>query len=304
MLTNMTAKITTTEHDQAAHAAPDSGHALSSRVLQGLRADEFCIAYQGIYRVDTGELQKMEALIRWRHPEYGVLLPGAFCETFKNADVILAVTRYVLDAVARDIAAWLARGGARYPVAVNVPPSVAAIPGFADSVEAVCDAHGISADCIEIELSESEDLTRFPSMPAIVRTFRDKGVNIAMDDFGTGYACLAVLGPIEFGTVKIAKELLADTPRCKNACRVFSSVLALLERLNVSVVVEGVETPAQAQWLAQWPNVLAQGFFLARPAFGIDKVPGAQINTMRRAAQKRTHDAHCGHHAIRLANAA
>jgi EAL domain-containing protein (putative c-di-GMP-specific phosphodiesterase class I) len=294
---NMTATITTTEHKQA---ALKSGHALSRRVLEGLRANEFFIAYQGIYRVDNGELAKMEALIRWRHPEYGVLLPGAFCETFKDADVILAVTRYVLDAVSRDVAAWRAKGGAHYSVAVNVPPSVAAMPAFADSVQAVCDAHGISADCIEIELSESEDLMRFPSLPALVRKLRDKGVNIAMDDFGTGYACLAALGPIEFGTVKIAKELLADTPRCQNACSVFSSVLALLERLKVSVVVEGVETAAQAQWLAQWPNVLAQGFFLARPAFGIDKVPGARIDSKRRASLRGQRE----HHAVRLANAA
>lgn len=177
---------------------------------------------------------------------------------------------------------------------MNVPPSIAAMPGFADSVQAVCDAHGLGADCIEIELSESEDLMRFPSMPALVQRFRDKGVNIAMDDFSTGYACLAALGPIDFGTVKIAKELLADTPRCPSACMVFSSVLALLERLQVSVVVEGVETPAQAQW----PNVLAQGFFLARRAFGIDKVPGARISKARRASANRAH------HGIRLANAA
>jgi EAL domain-containing protein (putative c-di-GMP-specific phosphodiesterase class I) len=295
MRMNMTATITKTKH---ANAASTSGHALSRRVLEGLRADEFCIAYQGIYRVDTGELAKMEALIRWRHPEYGVLLPGSFCETFKDADVIAEVTRYVLDAVSRDISAWLANGGARYPVAVNVPPSIAAMPGFADSVEAVCEAHGITPDCIEIELSESEDLMRFPSLPALVQTLRYKGVNIAMDDFGTGYACLAALGPIEFGTVKIAKELLADTPRCVNACMVFSSVLALLERLKVSVVVEGVETPAQAQWLAQWPNVLAQGFFLARPAFGIDKVPGARIRKVRRASAHRTRQG------MRLADAA
>ncbi len=124
----------------------------------------------------------------------------------------------------------------------------------------------MTPDCIEIELSESEDLARFPGIGKLVQQLRRKGVNIVMDDFGTGYTYLAALGPVGFNTVKIAKELFADTADSANARMVFSSVLDLLTRLKVAVVVEGVEMPAQAQW----PHVLAQGFFLARPTFGID----------------------------------
>ncbi|SAK54226.1 EAL/GGDEF domain-containing protein [Caballeronia fortuita] len=265
----------TTHGSPVANAAPKSDHAFRHRVLDGLKAGEFCIAYQGIYRVDSGELAQMEALIRWRHPDYGVLLPGAFSDVFKDTDIMRELTWFVLDAVASEISAWRARGGVHYSVAVNVPPSVAALPGFADRMESICRARGIAPDCIELELLESEDLACMPSMPKVVRCLKDKGVVVAMDDFGTGYSCLAALGPIDFGTVKIAKELLAQAPRNANACIVFSSVLSLLTRLKVAIVVEGVETAAQAQWIAQWPHVLAQGFFLARPAFGIDNVPGA-----------------------------
>ena len=291
----------TTHGSPVANAAPKSDHAFRHRVLEGLRGQEFCIAYQGIYRVDSGELAQMEALIRWRHPEYGVLLPGAFSEAFKDAEIMIELTWFVMDAVASDIGGWRARGGAHYPVAVNVPPSIAAMPGFAERMESICRAHGIEPDSIELELSESEDLARFPNMQKVVRRFRNKGVSIAMDDFGTGYACLASLGPIDFGTVKIAKELLSEAPCSPNACMVFSSVLALLTRLKVSIVVEGVETPAQAQWLAQWPHVLAQGFFLARPAFGMDNVPGVRLTNAigRRRSSRRE-----GHRGMRFADAA
>jgi EAL domain-containing protein (putative c-di-GMP-specific phosphodiesterase class I) len=292
------ASSTTTHRSHAAVAAPKFGNALRRRVLDGLKAGEFCIAYQGIYRVDNGELTQMEALIRWQHPDYGVLLPGAFCAAFDDPEVILAVTWFVMDAVARDIAAWRKHGGAHYRVAINVPPSIAAMSGFVEHMDAVCAAHDITADCIELELSESEDLARFPSMGKLVQRLMARGVNVAMDDFGTGYACLAALGPIGFGTVKIAKELLADAPSCPNASLVFSSVLALLTRLKVAIVVEGVETPAQAQWLAQWPQVLAQGFFLARPAFGIAKVPGARL------ADRASHAHRALHGGMRLADAA
>jgi EAL domain-containing protein (putative c-di-GMP-specific phosphodiesterase class I) len=266
----------TTQGSPLATPAPDSDHAFRHRVLEGLKAREFCIAYQGIYRVGSGDLAQMEALIRWRHPEYGVLLPGAFCEAFKDAEVMRELTWFVLDTVASELAAWRARGGAHYSVAVNVPPSVAALPGFAERMEEICGAHGLTPDCIELELLESEDLARMPTMSKVVRRLKNKGVSVAMDDFGTGYSCLAALGPIDFGTVKIAKELLAEAPRCPSACLVFSSVLGMLTRLKVAIVVEGVETAAQAQWIAQWPHVFAQGFFLARPAFGIDNVPGAR----------------------------
>jgi EAL domain-containing protein (putative c-di-GMP-specific phosphodiesterase class I) len=301
---NNAGNTTTTHRTPAANAEPTGGQALRRRVLEGLRAGEFCIAYQGIYRVDNGELAQMEALIRWRHPEYGMLLPGAFCDTFADPEVIDSVTWFVMDTVARDIASWQHDGGARYPVAVNVPPSVALMPGFTERMASICEAHGIAMDCIELELSESEDLARFPSINTLVQRLRDTGVNIAMDDFGTGYACLAALGQIGFGTVKIAKELLREAPRCPNAGMVFSSMLSLMTQLRMAVVVEGVETPAQAQWLAQWPHVMAQGFFLARPAFGIAKVPGVKrINTMmRRRTRRQEH-----HHqpaAMRLADAA
>jgi EAL domain-containing protein (putative c-di-GMP-specific phosphodiesterase class I) len=294
-----TARMNTTTHrSHAANAAPGSGHALRRRVLAGIAAGEFCVAYQGIYRVDNGELAQMEALIRWRHPDYGVLLPGAFCETFKDSEVILAITWLVMETVARDIVEWQSNGGARYSVAVNVPPSVAMMPGFAEHMEAICAAHGVAPDCIELELSESEDLARFPGIGKLVQRLRNKGINIAMDDFGTGYACLAALGPVGFGTVKIAKELLADAAGNETTSTVFSSILDLLTRLKVGIVVEGVETPAQAQWLAQWPHVMAQGFFLARPIFGMEHVPGAR----RSRIQARTHERHA--HRIRLADAA
>ncbi len=172
-------------------------------------------------------------------------------------------------------------------------------PGFAARLKAVGGAHGIAPDCIEIELSESKDLAHYPGMNAIVSRLRGKGVNIAMNDFGTGYACLAALAPIDFGTVKVAKELLNDAPCCPNAGLVFSSVLDLLTRLKVAVVAEGVETPAQAQWLAQWPHVMAQGFFLARPAFGIGKVPGAQLADAVTRHRMRRHE-----HRMRFVDAA
>lgn len=290
----------TTHGSPVGHAAPKSDHAIRHRVLEGLKAREFCIAYQGIYRVDNGELAQMEALIRWRHPQYGVLLPGAFHEAFKDAEIMRELTWFVLDAVSADSAAWRARGGAHYPVAVNVPPSIAAMPGFAERLEAICQANGVAPSCIEIELLESEDFVRIPSMSKVVRRLRNKGVSVAMDDFGTGYSCLAALGPIDFGTVKIAKELLERAPHCPNASMVFSSVLTMLMRLNVSVVVEGVETAAQAQWLAQWPHVLAQGFFLARPAFGIANVPGAR----RPVAMARHGNTRGNGDGMRLADAA
>lgn len=273
-----------------ARCAPDEGAtraAFCQRVLAGLRAGEFRMAYQGIYSVESGDLARLEALVRWQHPQYGLLLPGAFADTFDDPDVAAELTAFVIDTVCRELAQWQHDGGAVRPVAINVPPSVAATPGFAQRLQDVCRVHGIEPRCLEIELSEGQDLARFPDLPKVVKLLRMHGVGVAMDDFGTGYACLAALCPTGFSTVKVAKELLSAVPACPNACAVVSAVVALMTQLCMTVVVEGVETAAQAQWLAQWPQLLAQGFFLARPSFGIESVPGARTFALDDAHRMR-----------------
>ncbi|AMV42563.1 diguanylate phosphodiesterase [Paraburkholderia caribensis] len=246
---------------------------LEQRVSEGLLAGEFRLAFQGIYDVQTGKLARVEALIRWMHPDYGMLLPDAFLVALDHPLVALQLTYHVIDGACRALAHAQRQGQRVCPIAVNVPPRVVADEHFPATVMQIARLHGVEPDLLELELVETEDSTRLLAAPPLTKPLREAGMRLAIDDFGTGYSSLALLSAIDVDTVKVAREMLDGVPDNPRASAVASGVLSMLERLNVAVVVEGVETRALARWLAQWPKVLAQGFFYARPTFDYADVP-------------------------------
>ncbi|MBN3766060.1 EAL domain-containing protein [Burkholderia sp. Ac-20365] len=246
---------------------------LERRVSEGLLAGEFPLAFQGIYDVKTGKLERVEALIRWMHPNYGMLLPDAFLVALDHPLVALQLTYHVIDGACRALAHAQREGQRVWPIAVNVPPRVVADEHFPATVMKIARLHGVEPELLELELVETEDSTRLLAAPPLTKPLREAGMRLAIDDFGTGYSSLALLSTIDVDTVKVAREMLDGVPDCPRASAVASGVLSMLERLNVAVVVEGVETGALARWLAQWPKVLAQGFFYARPTFDYANVP-------------------------------
>jgi EAL domain-containing protein (putative c-di-GMP-specific phosphodiesterase class I) len=254
---------------------------LFQRVRRGLRAGEFSLAFQGIYHAKTGALSSAEALIRWLHPDYGTLLPDAFISTVADPDVAREMTYFVIESTSRQLGQWQREGRTVFPIAVNVPASVAISEDFAQHLERLARSNGISPALLQIELSEAEDATKVLASKGLMGDLRALGVQVAIDDFGTGYSSLAMLSTMDIDVVKLAKEMLVAVPTCPRACAVVSAVLNLLDTLNVSVVVEGVETEAQSKWLAPWPNVLTQGFYYARPTFGVSNVPGCKRSPAR-----------------------
>jgi len=254
---------------------------LCQRVRKGLRAGEFQLAFQGVYHAGTGALSSAEALIRWMHPQYGMLLPGAFISAIVDPGVASDMTHFVIDSTCSHLRSWQREGHPMFPIAVNVPPSVVAEASFAQRLEQSARSHGVAPGLFQVELSEAEDATKILASKGLMGALREIGVRIAIDDFGTGYSSLAMLSALDVDVVKLAKEMLVPVPDTPRACEVVSAILNLLEKLAVTVVVEGVETAAQAQWLARWPNVLAQGFYYARPMFGMSNIPGCKRAPVR-----------------------
>ncbi len=269
-------QLAATDATDTAPHLPRPMTTLEQRVSEGLLAGEFPLAFQGIYDVKTGRLARVEALIRWMHPDYGLLLPDAFLVALDHPLVALQLTYHVIDGACRAIAHAQREGQSVCPIAVNVPPGVVAYEHFAATVMQIARLHGVEPDLLELELVETEDATRLLAAPPLTRALREAGMRLAIDDFGTGYSSLALLSTIDVDTVKVARQMLDRVPECPRASTVVSGVLSMLQRLDVAVVVEGVETKALAQWLVQWPKVLAQGFFYARPTFDYAQVPGQE----------------------------
>jgi EAL domain-containing protein (putative c-di-GMP-specific phosphodiesterase class I) len=247
---------------------------LGVRVCQGLRAGEFHLAFQGVYHVGTGQLSRVETQVRWAHPEYGLLLPGVFMEQIDSPDALYELACFTARNACRELSLCVRRGLQPCPVAIEVAPCVVMDERFAQHLDAIAQSEGVAPNLLEIELAESEDAAQLLSIRALTRDLRDLGVAISYGNFGSGGPSLARLAALEVDTVKLSPVVLSAVPQDKRACAVVAGVFALLDTLDVRVVVSGIETAEQAQWVGRWENVFAVGLYLAKPVKGLVELLG------------------------------
>ncbi|MGF6769930.1 EAL domain-containing protein (putative c-di-GMP-specific phosphodiesterase class I) [Paraburkholderia sp. GAS199] len=237
---------------------------LETRVRDGLRAGEFHLVFQGTYRANDSTLARVEAQVRWTHPEYGLLLPGIFLMPIDDAEVALEVATFVVEGVCRELRDCLAAGLPVQPIAITVPAPIAILDAFATELMRLAREYGVPATLIDIEVADSADAARLLSLRTLTAGLRDAGVGISIGNWGNGASSLAMLGVLDVDTVGVARELMASVPRDPRACVVMTALLDMLRALDVRVVVSGVETEAQLQWLRAWPDLLVQGFAFPR----------------------------------------
>jgi EAL domain-containing protein (putative c-di-GMP-specific phosphodiesterase class I) len=243
---------------------------LESRVREGLRAGEFHLVFQGAYCAASGALARLEAQVRWTHPDYGLLLPGIFMMPIEHPQVASEMALFVIEGVCRELRDGLAAKLALLPVAITVPAQVAVLESFADDLTRIARSYGVPARLLDIEIIDSADAVRLLSLRTLTAGLRSAQAGISLGKWGNGASSLALLGALDVDTVTIAPELMAAVPRDPRACVVMSALLDLLHALDMRVLVNGVESKAQLQWLsASWPEVLAQGFLFSRPKAGL-----------------------------------
>jgi EAL domain-containing protein (putative c-di-GMP-specific phosphodiesterase class I) len=251
-------------HDAAAGLSE-----LERRVLDGLRAGEFHLVFQGAYCVADRALSRLEAQVRWAHPDYGLLLPGIFVMPLEHPQVAREMASFVVDAVCRELRDCLAAGLPLQPVAIAVPAQLALRDSFADDLERAAKSYGVPLHLFEIEVADSGEAAKLLSLRTLTSGLRSAGVGVSLGKWGTGASSLALLGALDVDTVTIARELMSAIPRDKRACTVMSALLDLLHALQLRVLVDGVDTDDQLRWLSLWPTVLAQGFLFSRPQAGL-----------------------------------
>jgi EAL domain-containing protein (putative c-di-GMP-specific phosphodiesterase class I) len=244
-----------------------------------------------------------EALLRWRHPERGILMPGAFIDTLATNAIALDVGRWIILTACRQAAAWRAMGLSPGRIGINVFP-----PQFQGDVllQAVEDAlveTKLPPQSIEIEITENSTLN-FDDAAETLQKLHEKGVRIAFDDFGTGYASLSYLTRFPLSRIKIDRSFVRKMIDDANAAAIVRSLVVMAHNLGLEVIAEGVETEAQAQFLIVEGCEEAQGFLYGAPLAARDfeqylraqqaghkAVPrsrrGSRALTRRRAIQTR-----------------
>lgn len=238
---------------------------LLAQLRQALVRNEFILHYQPRVRPVDGAIDSAEALIRWQHPEHGLLNPGAFIEAAEAGGLIDEIGLWVLNAACAQIAAWRRQGLALGRVSVNVSPRQLASGELVAQVRDALARHNVPPQSLELEVTESLLVGDARAACAQLGELRSWGVTVALDDFGTGYSSMATLRQLPIDVMKIDRAFVTDLSHDPGAMAIASAIVAMARSLRLHLVAEGIETPAQAAILRDMGCDELQGFFYSRP---------------------------------------
>ena len=248
-----------------------SRHAEIERIAQGLKNHEFVLFYQPKVNMHSGAVIGVEALIRWQHPQHGLLGPGAFLPALEQQALMVDLGDWVLEQALQQLAQWNCTG-LHLPVSVNVNAMQLAQPDFVPKLRAALARHPeLPPDQLELEVLETSALGDLSSVSALLHQCRELGVHTSLDDFGTGYSSLTYLKHLPIQVLKIDQSFVRSMLDDATDIAILQGVLSLAQALGRLVIAEGVETSAHAQMLLRLGCLHGQGYAIARP------MPAAQI---------------------------
>ncbi|WP_426959559.1 sensor domain-containing protein [Muricoccus radiodurans] len=253
--------------------------ALELDLRRALQAEEFEVFYQPIVNVRSRRISGLEALVRWHHPERGLVPPDRFIPLAEEIGLVVPLGEWVLRRACADAVAW--RGAPI--VAVNLSPVQLGSRRLVDVVRDALRVSGLDPARLELEITETAMLDDTESTLAVLHGLKALGVRIAMDDFGSGYSSLSTLQRFPFDKVKIDRSFIRDLGRSPKSNAIVRAVTGLCEGLTMTTTAEGVETEEQLQLLSRKGCEQAQGYLFSRP-LPADQVPGLLTRLERAAA--------------------
>jgi len=222
------------------------------------------LRYQPIVELAGATVVGAEALVRWRHPERGVVAPGDFVPLAENTGQIATIGRWVLEEACRQAAVWEARGH-HLGVAVNVSAYQLGREGFVEDVRGALRASGLTPSALTLEITETALTRDVAAASGRLRAVRELGVRIAIDDFGTGFSSLAYLRQFAPDALKIDRSFIAGLTTSKDSAAIVHTLVALGRTLHIKTLAEGIETPEQLEALRCERCEWGQGFLFAEP---------------------------------------
>lgn len=224
------------------------------------------VHYQPLIERDSGELHGAEALLRWRHPELGLVAPDEFIPLAERSGLILPLGERMMHLVARQLSKWRDEGLASPPISVNLSARQFWQLDLVEQVQAIYRDYELAPGQIGFELTESVLLDRWQKAVAILESLRALGCRVAIDDFGTGYSSLSYLQELPVTAIKIDQSFIRGLGERRGSAAIVAAVTVMARELGLQAVVEGVETRAQLEALAPYPVDFIQGFLTGRPA--------------------------------------
>lgn len=244
--------------------------ALENGLRRGLARGEFELHYQPIFDLRSGAVHGCEALLRWNHPEAGLIPPGNFIRLAEETGLMVPIGSWVLNEATRQAASWHRDGYPGLSVAVNVSGAQIQRADFNERVRTAIDESGIEPALLEIEITESYAMEDPATSVATLQDLKALGVSISVDDFGTGYSSLSYLKRFPIDTLKIDASFVRDMHEDPDTAEIVNAIIAMGHNLRLAIVAEGVELEEQRQRLIENRCDRAQGYLYATPLKAAD----------------------------------
>jgi EAL domain-containing protein (putative c-di-GMP-specific phosphodiesterase class I)/ActR/RegA family two-component response regulator len=233
---------------------------------QALDAKQFELYYQPQVNLHSGQINGMEALLRWRHPRRGLILPAEFIPLAEETGLIIPIGQWVLATACAQARAWLDAGLEMVPIAVNLSPRQFRQKDLVQQVADTLAATGLPASYLELEITEELAMHNVEESIAVLHRLKALGVHIAIDDFGTGYSSLSYLKHFPIDRIKIDLSFVQNITTDPDDAAISKAIIAMSHSLSHKVIAEGVETEAQREFLTAHHCDEMQGYHYSRPA--------------------------------------
>ncbi len=252
-------------YSQSMNAAASERLSLENQLRKGLDRNEFFLHYQPVVALSSGRILGVEALVRWQHPEMGLVPPAQFIPIAEETGLIVPLGEWVLRTACAQARVWHNQGFASLRVAVNLSARQFQRQNLSNIVTRTLLATGLNPRCLELELTESLMMADGAAAVATLKELQNLGVTLAMDDFGTGYSSLSYLRQLPLDRLKIDRAFVKDCTTNQNDATIASAIVAMAHSLKLHVLAEGIETEPQLDLLRTLGCEEGQGYLFSRP---------------------------------------
>lgn len=247
------------------HSKVIERHHLEAGLRRAIRNEEFFLVYQPQIDLRSGNIIALEALVRWQHPETGVIPPGMFIPVAEETGLIHAMGDWILHTACHQAMKWRHMGIPSMRMAVNLSAQQFRQPGLVERIEKTLELSGLEPHFLELEITESVFMENLDNAIELLVDLKMRGIQISIDDFGTGYSSLSYLKNFPIDRIKIAQDFVRDIPADRDDAAIVETIMAMADRLGLKVIAEGVETEEQMIFLRQRGCFEMQGYYFARP---------------------------------------
>jgi len=270
-------------HSESINAQAFERLALENALRHALERQEFVLHYQPIFDPHTGKVKALEALLRWQHPEIGLVMPNQFLPLAEETGLIMPIGELVLAEACRQGRAWIDQGLPQVKIGVNLSGRQFRAPDLVENVAAALEESGLPPQSLELDIPESALIDKSQDFGGILARFKALGVGVSIDDFGSGYSSFAFMRRLAANTLKIDQNFIRNANGANEDSEIITAIVAVARGLHLAVVAPGIETEQQLAALVPYDCDLMQGFLFAHP------MPVAEMTAYMKSGQCPPH---------------